>query len=420
MTPRTTKLLFIALAVLWAMWIIQSCFNGPHIDISALYMAGWMVANGQSELIYLAPSHIFNAEPMPLWDEVMTAQGQDAQVVTAYVYPPIWAALLAVPAHAMSAATFFKATFLLHVAGALASAFLAFTLTPHRQHPTPMHQGLIAFAVLFFSFPAFNAFLNNQPQITVTFLILAAMWLVSREQSIRGGALLGLAIAIKVSPILFALIFVMRRDWRALGAALAVSGGIALTSLLVMGWPLHAQFLEQLSKINAMIVMTKLNFSPEALLFQASEFFRAAAMPDGRALAVYTAPEPLWITVLSKAALILALVFFWRGGRRIDPATALPVQLLLLSLIAALLGPLSWAHYFFMPLLLLPALFVIMPPKQAWGWIVLTLLVSSVKTFSLLHSFNDHFMLTALVPALLFFALLLRALFAVQKPAAHP
>lgn len=410
MTKPRQITLFIVLTLVWAIWIIKSCFDGPHIDISALFMAGWLVGDGKPDLIYLAPSQMFNAEPVRVWKEVMAAQGLPDQVVTAYIYPPIWAKLLAWPTHALGAMGFFKAVYIWHMIAALAAAPFAYLLLRPAMRPDTLAWGITLFVILFATFPAVNSFLNNQPQITVTLLILLAFFLVSRGQSLSGGALLGLAAALKVSPILFALIFIMRRDWRALAAALAVSGGIALISITTMGWPLHEAFLARLSDVNALIVMTKINYAPEALLYQAGEWLRGAPMPDGRELAAFMAREPLWITVTVKLMLLVALAAFLACTRGIDRADALPVQLFLLSLITAIFGPLSWAHYFFMPMLLLPALFVIMPAKRAWKWIGASLAITSLACFALLHPLNHIFMVTALIPTLFFLALLADAL----------
>lgn len=410
MTQQCRIILFIILAMIWSVWIINRHFDGPHIDISALFMAGWLAGDGQADLIYLAPSRVFNAEAVPVWQKVMAAQGVPDQIVTAYLYPPIWAKLLSWPAHALGATAFFKAAYIWHMAAALLSAVLAFLMLRISARPNPLAWGVTLIALLFVTSPAANSFLNNQPQLTTNLLILLAFFLVSRGQSIGGGALLGLAAALKVSPILFTLIFILRRDWPAFFATLAVSGGIAALSIAVMGWPLHAEFLARLSEINALIVMTKINYAPEALIYQTAEWLWGAPMPDGRKLATFIAAEPLWITVTIKLTLLAALAAFVTCTRRLARANALPVQLLLLSLITALFGPFSWAHYFFLPMLLLPALFTIMSPKRAWGWIVSALALNSLASFALLHPLNHHFMLTALVPALFFLALLADAM----------
>lgn len=417
LSPRQQIALFAVLTIVWAIWTLIGTFNGPHLDISALYMAGWLAGNGQEELIYLAPSQVYNVEQMPVWREAMIAQGLPEQVVTAYIYPPIWAKLLGWPAHALSAMAFFKAVFLWHMLAVMLSAPLALALIPRAARPDRMAWGITLFAILFATWPVINAFLTNQPQITVTLMILGAFWLVSRGHGLSGGALLGLAAAMKITPVLFALIFAMNRQWRAFAATLAVSGAIALLSILVMGWPLHEAFLARLSQINGLIVMTKINYSPEALLYQFADLLRGVPMVDGRDRASFMAAEPLWVTLITKAGFLTALAGFWAFTRGLAAEARLPVQLFLLALITALFGPLSWAHYFFMPALLLPALFLIMPSGRAWKWIATLIVISSLAAFSLLHRFNHIFMFTALIPTLMYLALLVDSLRAARKTA---
>ncbi|MDQ2090116.1 glycosyltransferase family 87 protein [Marimonas arenosa] len=417
LSSRQQILLFLGLTIAWAIWTLVSTFNDPHLDISALFMAGWLVGSGQEELIYLAPPNVYEVDQMPIWRETMIAQGLPEQVVTAYIYPPIWAKLLAWPAHAMPAIVFFKSVFIWHMLAVLATVPLAFTLIRRAARPELTAWGITLFAILFATWPVINAFLTNQPQITVTLLIVASAWLVSRDRDIAGGTLLGLAAAIKVAPILFALIFVINRNWRALFATLAVSGSIALLSIAIMGWPLHAAFLDRLSQINGLIVMNKINYSPEALIYQFADWLKGVPMVDGRERASFTADEPVWITLVTKAGFLASLAAFWACTRDLPREDRLPVQLFLLCLITALFGPLSWAHYFFMPALLLPALFLVMPAPRAWKWIATVIIISSLAAFSLLHRFNHIFMFSALVPMLMYLALTIDTLRAARQTA---
>ncbi|MDU8927331.1 glycosyltransferase family 87 protein [Alisedimentitalea sp. MJ-SS2] len=422
-TQQTGRLplLFAGLTLGWAIWILMTSFAGPHLDISALYFAGWFWGNGQPELIYLAAPDILDDLGLPDWRAATAALGVPNQSVTPFVYPPIWAMVFSGPTHAMAPMTFFKLAYLWHMVALLLTAWAAWQLIPPAHRPASEKWGFALFAILFATWPVLNSFLTNQPQITVNLLILLAFLQVSRKREVSGGALLGLAAAFKIAPILFALIFVLNRNWRALAATLTVAGGIALFSIAVMGWPLHEVFLARMTRIDELIFMTKVNYSPEALLYQLSSLLGGIPSPDGRALRVFTAPEPLWITLLTKAALIAALIALWRMTRGLAGDRRVVVQLFLLSLITALFGPLSWAHYFVLPALLLPALFLIMSAKRAWGWIAAVLIVSSLFAFSVLHRFNHHFMFTALVPTLVYLGLLLDSLGAAhrqQRPSA--
>ena len=404
--PRQKAALFAALTAAWTVWTLLANYNGLHLDISALFMAGWLTGTGQPDLIYLAPTNEQGGQTLAFWSETMASLGLPDQVVTAYLYPPIWAKLLAYPAHGLGPTGFFHAAYIWHMAAILASAALAWGLSRSDRAPEPTAWGLTLFVILFATWPVVLAFLTNQPQLTVTLLVLAAFLLTQRGHAIPGGALLGLAAAFKVSPILFALIFVLNRNWRALSATLVVSGGIALLSIAVMGWPLHEVYLARLAHLRSLIVMTKVNYSPEALLYQFSDLIRGLPMVDGRELTTFMRPEPLWITLTTKLAFLASLVTMILATRRLPPATRPVVQLFLMGLITALFGPLSWAHYFILPMLLFPALFTIMEARRAWLWIAAVLVSASLPAFAVLNALNHLFMVSALVPALVFLGLL--------------
>ncbi|WP_137701525.1 glycosyltransferase family 87 protein [Marimonas lutisalis] len=414
MTNTRRSVLLLVLAGLWTVWILRLYYNGPHLDLTALYLAGWLWGDGQTQAIFAAPPDVFGPDQPALWAQAWTAAGGPADFLfTAYVYPPIWAALLAPVTHGTDPMAFFHAVFLWHIAAALLAAWLGW----HLSHRTPLSPGwaLALLAILGAGTPALNTFMLNQPQITILAMVLLAFVLVHRGHDLSGGAVLGLAAAIKLSPILFALLFVLNRRWRALGAALVVSGGLALASLLVAGWPLHATFLDRLSQIDAMVVQTRVNFSLETLLYQVSEILNGHPVVEGRKGMVFTATAPTWINLLISAAFLAALAALWLTTRRMPDATRLPVQLIALSLITALFGPLSWAHYFLLPLLLLPALFTIMPTSRAWGWSIAFIATTSFPLFMATHVFNHLIMATAVLPALTALALLWVTLAAAHK-----
>jgi len=412
--PRQAAILGL-LTVLWAVWVIRLNSGGPHLDISALYLAGWLWGDGQTTAIFAAPPDIFGPDTPAIWDQAWArAGGSPAQALTAYVYPPIWAAALAPIAHAISPEGFFHAVFLWHVALVPLSAWLAWRLT-HSAALAPLLWALMLIAILGTGAPALLAFMANQPQITVTALILLAFALVARDRQLSAGAVLGLAAAIKVSPVLFALLFLFNRQWRALAAMAGVAGALAVLSLAIAGWPLHAQFLDRVQQVSDLVVQTKVNFSPEMLLYQLSELLSDHAIVDGREIRVYPVAEPAWLGMAASLALLAALAALWASTRRLPDTARLPVQLLAFSLTTALFGPLSWAHYFVLPMLLLPALFFVLPQRTAWGWIVATATLTSFPLFMALHGLNHHFMVTALVPTLAYLALLIRVLVAARK-----
>jgi hypothetical protein len=95
------------------------------------------------------------------------------------------------------------------------------------------------------SFPLHRNLLYGQFYVLLLFLLVAACWAYLRGRHGVAGALVALAAACKVFPILLFVFFLQRRNWRALLWG-AVTGVAALAvSIAVFGWNLHRTYLFQ-------------------------------------------------------------------------------------------------------------------------------------------------------------------------------
>ena len=99
--------------------------------------------------------------------------------------------------------------------------------------------------VLAFSFPLQRNLLFGQFYIFLLVLIVAACWCYVKEHYFLSGALIAVAAACKIFPVLLVVLFLQRRNWRAL-ASFAVTGiGAAVLSIDVFGWNVHRTYLHQ-------------------------------------------------------------------------------------------------------------------------------------------------------------------------------
>jgi hypothetical protein len=98
----------------------------------------------------------------------------------------------------------------------------------HRRHP----RHAVVLIALFISMPMFMNMENGQIDILILALIVAAFYL---KDGPLGGFLLGLAIAIKVWPVLALLWFLVNRRWRTALFSLATSGALAVFATLHWG-----------------------------------------------------------------------------------------------------------------------------------------------------------------------------------------
>lgn len=100
--------------------------------------------------------------------------------------------------------------------------------------------------VLAFSIPLQSNLLCGQFYIFLLVLIVAACWCFVKEHYILSGALIAVAAACKIFPVLLILLFLRRRNWRALLSFVATGIGAAALSIAVFGWNVHRTYLHQI------------------------------------------------------------------------------------------------------------------------------------------------------------------------------
>ncbi|RRA49629.1 glycosyltransferase 87 family protein [Acidipila sp. EB88] len=100
--------------------------------------------------------------------------------------------------------------------------------------------------ILALSFPLQRNLLFGQFYIVLLFLIVAACWSYLRGHRARAGALIALAAACKVFPVLLLLFILQRRDWRALVAGIVTGLAAVVASISVFGLAAHRTWLEEI------------------------------------------------------------------------------------------------------------------------------------------------------------------------------
>ena len=95
------------------------------------------------------------------------------------------------------------------------------------------------------SFPLHRNLLYGQFYILLLLLLTAACWAAQRGRGRLAGALIGLAAASKIFPLVFLLYFLRKRNWSALAAAVTTMAAAAAVSIAVFGWPMHRTYLLQ-------------------------------------------------------------------------------------------------------------------------------------------------------------------------------
>jgi hypothetical protein len=101
----------------------------------------------------------------------------------------------------------------------------------------------LAFAL---SFPLHKNLLFGQFYVVLLLLIVAACWAYLEEKPALAGALIAVAAACKIFPVLFFVWFLQRRAWRSLIAG-AVTGLATIgVSIAIFGWSVHRTYLHEI------------------------------------------------------------------------------------------------------------------------------------------------------------------------------
>lgn len=408
----------LALSLLVFLFTVTSYWNVWPWDMSALYFAASFYSEGQFDQVFpLGPEFLWDEEDVPStwWALAEREQGafeEPPLFITPYVYPPLWAAALAPIAGAVSLKVFWVAT----ITGFAAS--LAWMLSlGHRLVASTMPRSrwvaiLLPFAV---TGAATQIALNfGQPQVIISLMVLQSFTWSLEGKPARAGALLALAAAIKLSPALFAMIFIMDRNWRALGWFAGVGGGLAALSVAVTGWELHEHFLAQIALLDGQILISRINLSLNMVLFEFQNLI------SGNFNWFYRNPEfvaePAHIGVIVRGVLLASPFAIYFATRRAERHKRTWLRLMLVSMIYLFLTPLGWLHYLVLPIMLLPGLLEYSRSR----WMVLLLCVLGVflsfPVYYLLVHIDASFVFQVFMHVGCVLALLCAVLFVARTP----
>lgn len=189
----------------------------------------------------------------------------------------------------------------------------------------------------------------GQPYILMSTLCLLGYYAWQRGRPALGGACIGLFVPIKYFPIVHLLGFALARQWRVAQAGVLAALALTAVSIAILGWPLHAAFLQ--GNVLGNHLMGNLSSqTPYSVSYQSFDaLFRLLLVLDPAAN-----PHP-WITAaaLEPFAVIITklaiLVITAATVRRLLRAAAAPPVAPLLGVlgIATLLAAPATATYHF-------------------------------------------------------------------------
>ncbi|MDU8927330.1 glycosyltransferase family 87 protein [Alisedimentitalea sp. MJ-SS2] len=367
MTQTRVILIGGALATLVLAFIGQ---YAPSRDLLALWLAADAVASGNPSQIFPPLGDTFAMRPPPGWYERAAELDQLGEVYP-YIYPPIWAWLMAPLTKIMSFETFRAGAFALNAGLLCATSYLAARLAGvHPGSPSTLRNWmLVALALILVSQAGTIALRQGQVQILVAFLSVLALERAQRHHPKTAGIAMGIAIALKLSPLLLALLWLVTGHWRAFLWAMVVGGALGLASLIVAGWPLHAHFLALLGAIDQTVLITTVTYALDTLIggwsllgapqmipivppeMLTPELTAALEEPSANWLVL---PKPALYAMIARGAVLATLIlsaFLLR--RAASPEAAAAAWATAMTGIA-FFGPIGWAYYYIAPFAFAP------------------------------------------------------------------
>jgi len=299
-------------------------------------------------------------------------------------YPPVWALFWAPWTVILSLDAARVVAFLVLAIGSLTTCSLVLVRIGHRIIPAQDDRvtiALIAALVLAARF-ILRDLTESGPNLFVWTLVWIGLLLYLEGRRVAGGVLVGVSIALKMTPAIFIPYFLLKREWKTASAALAMAVVLSGSPGLFRPAPLFWQEMRTWTG-NAWHEVTTVDASQTILgqpeirnlsLRQAlTRLLRR--YPPGHHLVV---EHPLFIQFLSLPprgaawlvrCLMLAFIglIAWRFRRGVceaGPPMVLPLELAAVSALALLYSPITWKQHC---VALLPALFLLALCSLQWS-----------------------------------------------------
>jgi hypothetical protein len=272
-------------------------------------------------------------------------------------WPPLFA-VVCVPLALLGRASVYLARavwFALNLGCIVAMLGLAVQLVYRRplvlERASPMGVALVSAAVLGPLVLSARFFLGNLDRLQINMVILTACLagalLLARGRSVAGGALIGVAAAVKVLPIFFVPYFAWKRWWTTCAAAIVAGGLASLAPILVFGPKRFVAYVTHwITLSTGSWPVRKGNQSVYAMIDRLYTHGAIVWSPSQKRLTAANDPVVAALVYGSFALVALVFAFVSRRGGRQPASAAVTVEVAIVLCLAVLYSPLAWKHYF--------------------------------------------------------------------------
>lgn len=216
-------------------------------------------------------------------------------------------------------------------------------------------------------------------QINPMLMLLIMADLIRPAGRVPRGILIGLAAGIKLTPLAFGLILLVRRDWRAI-----LTMGLTFAATVAAGW-LASPEQSRLFWFESLSDSTRVGDTTDMYNVSLNSLIAHLGTPE-------SLQRPLWL-LASAAVVVLGFLAIRRSDERGDLVAAISAN----AVVMLAISPISWFHHWVWIALVLPALWVAVRRRRAGVRAAGTVLLVAMVPVFMLSSITVTMMLTGTV-----------------------
>ncbi len=343
----------VLLAVMLYVFQIMAA-NARSDDLHAIHWAGRFFDFGAAG-IYAGSEGTFFMRPPDLWVEVAIEKNAN-RAIYPFIYPPIWAWISAQAGEYFSFDQMSGVFAWINPVLVCGCWFLAIRIAGG-SGSVGIYL-MIALAASIISRVINLPIEEGQPQIIVSFLMLAAIERDRADRRVLAGLLLALAASIKLYPAIFAIFWLAAGRKQSVVAFSVFGAAFGLLSIAVTGWPLHQAFLSEVAAISQTALLSFANLSLDPLVVYLttpeSETIRVSTEVTGGKANWRIVKKSSGLHLVSTWIQLIALVIL--AATAFKTKTKDPMFWPLAFVVVAWLSPLSWLYHYMTAFVFLPAL----------------------------------------------------------------
>ncbi|MEM9716759.1 MAG: glycosyltransferase family 87 protein, partial [Pseudomonadota bacterium] len=282
-----------------------------------------------------------------------------------FIYPPLWAKLFGILSTNVDYSLF---TYIM--AGICACALLSIYEGARHLVDSEINSATaLVFQLTFLAGTTIGIVMINELQFqsVVSALIILAFLSAQSQRHMAAGLCLALAASIKLTPLLFIVLWVAQRDYRAIKYFGLFGIALGVASILWAGWPAHQLFLEAVFSLSGdtIIRYTSLSLTAALGVLSSPELMGSFTgnFPDPNT--AYQFATPLAVSLFAKTFLIAVLIWIAGWGQRLfaDQLYAFGIPVIILTI--GLSSPLAWGHHYLAAFAFMP-LFYLSTGQRVW------------------------------------------------------